>query len=48
MSTEKCANPFQKKKCGNTDIVVYLTGDEIPICQKCWKEIADTDWEWDE
>jgi hypothetical protein len=44
---ERCANPFSKKKCGDTDIVLYITGTRIPICRSCAKKIDESDIEWD-
>lgn len=43
MGTEKCSNPFKKKKCGKTDIKLYIVvkGVTHPICESCWNEIAD-------
>ncbi len=43
---EKCLNPFKKKKCGNTNIKLYITQDKIPICHGCWDKIAEKDYEW--
>lgn len=46
---EMCQNPFKKKKCNSGEpIVTYITGNKIPICKKCWEEIADSDFQWDE
>ncbi len=47
---EKCQNPFRKRKCGRTDIELYIwyKGEKLPICRKCWKKIADSDLEWGE
>jgi len=44
----KCRNPW--KKCGNTDIVVFIrvNDENLPICRECWNEIADSDKEWGE
>jgi len=45
---ERCRNPFRKKRCGRTDIEVYIMykGERLPICSKCWKKIAESDYEW--
>ena len=42
-----CMNPW-KPECRNTDIEVsiYYNGRMIPICRKCWSEIANKDIEW--
>jgi len=42
-----CMNPW-KPECRNTDIEVsiYYNGRMIPICRKCWSEIANRDIEW--
>jgi hypothetical protein len=39
-------NPY----CKNTDIALYIVvgGKRLPICAKCWEEIADSDLEWGE
>jgi len=49
MSMESCRNPLNPN-CKNTDIAVYImVGDErLPICSKCWRAIADEDYEWGE
>ena len=46
---ESCRSPLNPN-CGNTDIAVYIVvGDErLPICSKCWRVIADGDYEWGE
>ena len=45
---EKCCNPFLKKKCNSTEVILYITADHLPICKSCWSEIADKDYVWDE
>ncbi len=44
---ERCQNPWNKK-CDKNDIEVYilLKGEKVPICRRCWKEIAEKDLEW--
>jgi len=44
--TDRCRNPW--KKCDRHDIVVFIDykGDELPICERCWAEIAVSDHEW--
>ena len=46
---EKCRNPL-KPSCKRKDIAVYmLVGDEIlPICEGCWRSMAEMDVEWGE
>jgi len=46
---EQCKN-FLKPKCGCTDIVLYiqLDSERLPICTKCWSELADLTIEWSE
>jgi len=42
-----CMNPWNPE-CKNTDIEVsiYYNGRMVPICHRCWKEIANKDVEW--
>jgi len=49
MKKESCRSPLNPN-CGNTDIAVYIViGDErLPIYSKCWRAIADGDYEWGE
>jgi len=44
---EKCKNPWNGS-CKNTNIELYISykGEEIPICSRCWRKIADMDREW--
>ena len=44
--TETCLNPW--RKCDHTDIAVSIVvkGQTLPICSRCWSEIADSDKEW--
>ena len=46
---ESCKSPL-KPDCGSRDIAVYIVfgGKTLPLCRKCWEEIADTDLEWGE
>lgn len=49
MTPEHCMNPFRKSKCKSGEpIEVYISGDKLPICRKCWKEISEADVEWEE
>jgi len=42
-----CMNPWNPE-CRNTDIEVsiYYEGRMVPICRRCWEEIANKDVEW--
>jgi len=42
-----CMNPWNPE-CRNTDIEVsiYYNGQMVPICRRCWEEIANKDVEW--
>jgi len=42
-----CMNPWNPE-CQNTDIEVsiYYDGRMVPICRRCWEEIANKDVEW--
>jgi len=42
-----CMNPWNPE-CRNTDIEVsiYYDGRMVPICHRCWEEIANKDVEW--
>lgn len=42
-----CMNPWNPK-CRNTNIEVsiYYDGRMVPICRRCWEEIANRDVEW--
>jgi len=46
---EKCRSPLNPK-CGRTDVVAYIMfrGAKLPVCSKCWAEIAESDIEWGE
>jgi len=48
MKREACRNPWKKKPCQNTDIVVTITyrGEMLPICRECWVRIAKSNREW--
>lgn len=55
---DKCENPFRKRRCGRTDIAVYIMVKEkrIPICTRCWlgkkkdgsDGLAESDHSWGE
>ena len=44
---EYCMNPWNGV-CRSADIVLYIyyRGRRLPICRKCWLEIASSDAEW--
>jgi len=46
---ERCRSPLNPN-CGGRDIAVYIVfdGKRLPICQRCWEQIAETDLEWGE
>jgi len=47
LSSEKCKNPWNGK-CNSTEIELYIIykGRRLPICHKCWSEIAEKEVEW--
>ena len=47
ISEVHCMNPWNPS-CRNTDIEVsiYYDGRMVPICRRCWEEIANKDLEW--
>jgi len=47
MSREVCRNPWKRKKCEDTDIVVYIRylGRVLPVCRRCWRRIAKSNRE---
>ena len=49
MSVERCKSPLNPK-CGSTDIAVYIMygGAKLPVCSRCWEQIAESDMEWGE
>jgi len=44
---EHCKNPW-KNSCKKGDIQLYiqLKGEKIPICKKCWSNIAEKEISW--
>jgi hypothetical protein len=44
---ESCKNPWNGK-CDNTSIELYIRYKEkvLPICRRCWTQIAEKDVEW--
>ena len=44
---ECCMNPWNGT-CRSTDIILYIyyMGRRLPICRRCWVEIASSDAEW--
>jgi len=49
MIEDKCQNPLNPK-CGNADIAVTIQVGfhMLPICRRCWREIAERRVEWGE
>lgn len=47
--SEVCRSPLNPD-CGRRDIQVYILfgGRKLPVCGKCWEQIADSDLEWEE
>lgn len=45
--SERCKNPWSNR-CKNSDVALYILykGEEVPICSRCWRRIADMDVEW--
>lgn len=48
---EKCTNPFRRKRCGNTNIKLYIVikGVTYNICEECWTILSEgklKDKEW--
>lgn len=46
---EACRSPLNPN-CGSRDIALYIVyeGKRLPICRRCWEQIAETDLEWGE
>ncbi|MCL2135150.1 MAG: hypothetical protein FWH37_06310 [Candidatus Bathyarchaeota archaeon] len=46
-NVEQCKNPWENA-CNNEQIKLYIqfNGEIIPICECCWKKIADQNIEW--
>ncbi|RLF12389.1 MAG: hypothetical protein DRJ69_00970 [Thermoprotei archaeon] len=46
---EVCMNPWNGE-CRSTEIAVYIYhgGERLPVCRRCWIELADGDYEWGE
>ena len=44
---ERCSSPLNPN-CGSGDIALYIVygGRKLPICRRCWEQIAETDMEW--
>jgi len=44
---EHCMNPWNGV-CRSRDILLYIYygGRRLPICRRCWMEIASSDVEW--
>jgi hypothetical protein len=46
---ERCRSPLNPK-CGSTDIAAYIIygGVKLPVCSRCWEQIAELNMEWGE
>jgi len=46
---EMCKNPWNPE-CRSTDIALDITykGKQLPICRKCWEQLAKSNAEWGE
>ncbi|MDR1993079.1 MAG: hypothetical protein LBQ98_06235 [Nitrososphaerota archaeon] len=44
---EQCKNPW-KHVCTSEDIKLYIqiNGENLPICQQCWGQLADQEEGW--
>jgi len=44
---ERCASPL-RPRCGSTEIALYIYfgGRRLPICWRCWREIANSSLQW--
>lgn len=41
VDVESCQNPFWKPHTHSKRIVVYITDEQLPICETCWTAIND-------
>jgi hypothetical protein len=48
IENNRCTNPFRKKRCEDPNIELYIMyeGEKLPICDKCWRVIAEGSQEW--
>ena len=47
LRSEHCKNPWNGKcKCTEIELYIIYDGKKIPICRKCWSEIAEKEIEW--
>lgn len=46
---EECRSPLNPH-CRSRDIALYIVyeGKRLPICRRCWEQIAETNLEWGE
>jgi len=44
---ERCMSPLNPR-CGSERIKLYIMwkGRRLPICESCWRKIAESDLEW--
>lgn len=43
---ESCRNPWRKCDRQDIELSIVVRGKTLPICHRCWSEIADSDSEW--
>ncbi|MDR0470257.1 MAG: hypothetical protein LBH79_00855 [Nitrososphaerota archaeon] len=44
---EQCKNPWNHVcVCEDIKLYIQVKGENLPICQQCWSQIADQDEEW--
>ena len=44
--SRKCKNPWKRCRREDIQVVIKYKGKLLPICRKCWLEIANSDKEW--
>jgi len=44
---EQCKNPWNHVcTCGDIKLYIQVRGENLPICQQCWNQIAEQDEDW--
>jgi hypothetical protein len=44
---ERCKNPWKTTcKSGNIQLYIQFKGEKLPICRKCWSNLADKEVSW--
>jgi hypothetical protein len=44
---ERCKNPWKSNcKSGNIKLYIQFKGEKLPICKRCWSNIADNEVSW--